>query len=83
MDEHYFWHFREAENLLRRIGDDVRSLRIVAEYARNRPPVGHLTSHDLDFLTDRPSVDDSDQPIRNVLELSKRYEWIVNDKFFK
>lgn len=72
-----FWHFREAENLLRRISD--LPLKIIAEHVRIRPPIGRLTSHDLDFLTDRPSIDDSDQPIRNVLELSKRYELTVCD----
>lgn len=59
---------------MRSINDDVGHLRIIAEHARIRQPVPRLPSSDLDFLHNRPVVDDSKEPIRNVLELSNRYE---------
>lgn len=68
-----FEHFREAQNLLRRINDDFGALKIIAEHARVRQPNQRLTSNSLDFLNDRPAVDNSNEPLRNVLELSKRY----------
>lgn len=70
-------NYRDAANLLRRLRDDIEPLKITAEYARIQPICPRLTSHDLDFLNDRPAIDDSEKPIRNVLELSKRFVFMM------
>lgn len=62
--------------MLRRFSGD-NPLKITVEYARTRQAVPRLT-HDLDFLNDGPKpADDPNKPMRNTLELSKRYEWTV------
>lgn len=75
-----FWNFREAKKLLLLFSNDV-GLKITAEYARKRQP--HLQSHDLDFLHERPKPDDdSEKAMRNVLELSKRYELTMTSRWW-
>lgn len=81
-DECMSKNFSEAQNLVRRIRDDFPTLKIIAEHVRMRDPVPRLPSHDLDFFHDRPAVDDSKEPMRNVLELSKRYEIDIGIRCF-
>lgn len=71
-----FCHFRDAENMIRRFNDDV-SLHISVEYARKRE---HISSSRFDYnmLDSEPlSQQNADEPLRNVLELSKRFAYLI------